>query len=476
MLKILLNESLFEILNEEVIKPTDNSYHDVWYLDDRYAVHNDGGKFHVIDRANGNNYLLNSDSIDEVNDYIKNNLNLDMSIEPSSRQFKKKANIDSNKNAYLKSAAEMGWESGHPFDPDDFSYFKRVCKEDGYNVNEKDFQKYWEYFDECKAKQFADDDDDIDTDLGPWEEMDSKQVEDSDGFMTDYTWYVKDNDDGSETHVMIFGDQDLYNPLNSEPDAEFDSEERAEEWFNNYRGFEDDDDESYLNEAFSPSLPYWLVDYIQENKEVSLKLAKTKHLDLANMEYTKLSKDDIPIQDSHPLLKDETKQLVYLLRDNRKNIVYLPGISPLDTQLYIDPKDNYRSTSISRMSLKRLLNYVVSIGYIDKSKDSNLNISKQKERKDNIKGTISRGEGQYQTEIKEYPKDEYGRKNYDADPIISKIWVNAKNQDKSGYLLNPNKYKNMLDQADLKAETNSCACEVLPSIASSKVSSSSTLS
>ena len=151
-------DDLIETLNEEVvIKPTDNSYHDVWYLDDRYAVHNDGGRFHVIDRANGNNYLLNSDSIDEVNDYIRNTLNLDMSIEPSNRQFKKKAKIDTNKDEYLRAAAKMDWESGHPYDPDDFSYFKRVCREDGYNVTEDDFNKYFEYFDEIRSCYFDDD-------------------------------------------------------------------------------------------------------------------------------------------------------------------------------------------------------------------------------------------------------------------------------------------------------------------------------
>lgn len=265
-----LDENLFEALNEEiVIKPTDNSYHDVWYLDDRYAVHNDGGKFHVIDRANGNNYLLNSDSIDEVNEYIKNTLNLDMSIEPSNRQFKKKANIDINKDKYLRDAAEMDWESGHTFDPDDFSYFKRVCKEDGYNVNEEDFQKYWEYFDECRAKQFADEDNDTSVDLGDWEEMESKQVEDSDGFMTDYTWYVKDNADGSETHVMIFGDQDIYTPMNSEPDAEFDGEDIAREWFNAYNGFAEDDeleesidsDEADLNESIDSDVKDYTIEY-----------------------------------------------------------------------------------------------------------------------------------------------------------------------------------------------------------------------
>lgn len=58
--------------------------------------------------------------------------------------------FDMSKDAYLRDAAELSWESGHPYDPDDFSYFKKVCKEDGYDVTEEDFQKYWDYVEECK--------------------------------------------------------------------------------------------------------------------------------------------------------------------------------------------------------------------------------------------------------------------------------------------------------------------------------------
>ena len=175
--------------------------------------------------------------------------------------------LNMTKDEYLRDAAEMDWESGHPYDPDDFSYFKKVCKEDGYNVNEEDFQKYWEYFDECRANQFADEDDTDDADLGDWEEMESKQVEDSDGFMTDYTWYVKDNEDGSETHVMIFGDQNLYTPMNSEPDAEFDGEEVAREWFDNYKGFAEDLDEDYHKDSFGQSNWYENVDDVMHDYE-----------------------------------------------------------------------------------------------------------------------------------------------------------------------------------------------------------------
>ena len=171
------------------------------------------------------------------------------------------------KQQAIKEMANIDFEVGHTFDPDDFDYFKKVCKEDGWNVTEEDFQKYFEYLDEIRASQIADEDDDSDDDLGGWEEMYSKQVEDSDGFMTDYTWYVKDNANGSETHVMIFGDQDLYTPVNSEPDAEFDSEDAAREWFDNYKGFAEDLDEDYHKDSFGQSNWYENVDDVMHDYE-----------------------------------------------------------------------------------------------------------------------------------------------------------------------------------------------------------------
>ena len=71
-----------------------------------------------------------------------------------------------------------------------------------------------------------------------WTFVDSKTVEDSDGFTTDYSWYRN----SSGHHVMIFGDTELYSPEDTEPDAEFDSEDRAKEWFDTYEGFAEDDD------------------------------------------------------------------------------------------------------------------------------------------------------------------------------------------------------------------------------------------
>ena len=97
--------------------------------------------------------------------------------------------------------------------------------------------------------------------------VDSKSVPDSDGFMTDYTWYVRirctadewyrwlKSRSGYNTHslgdipdeyidgyVFVFGDSDLYAPEDGEYDFECESYEEADEWFDDYHGFEDDEE------------------------------------------------------------------------------------------------------------------------------------------------------------------------------------------------------------------------------------------
>lgn len=65
----------------------------------------------------------------------------------------------------------------------------------------------------------------------------TKSVPDSDGFNTDYTWY--ECADG--THVFVFGDNDIYKPQDGYFDHTCDTEEEAQEWFNSYNGFTDDE-------------------------------------------------------------------------------------------------------------------------------------------------------------------------------------------------------------------------------------------
>ena len=69
--------------------------------------------------------------------------------------------------------------------------------------------------------------------------MDIKHVKDSDGFLTDYTWWY---DAATDQHIFIFGDSELYTPGDTDPDWETDSEETAQEWWDNYVGPYDDED------------------------------------------------------------------------------------------------------------------------------------------------------------------------------------------------------------------------------------------
>ena len=81
---------------------------------------------------------------------------------------------------------------------------------------------------------------------GEWDLIDVKPVKDWDGFYTDYAmWYSESQD----KYIFIFGDSDVYTPENSDWDWECDSEDEANEWFNNYEGFDDDIDSATDIEA-----------------------------------------------------------------------------------------------------------------------------------------------------------------------------------------------------------------------------------
>lgn len=54
-------------------------------------------------------------------------------------------------------------------------------------------------------------------------------------------WYDYEN----EKYLFIFGDSDVYTPENSDQDWECDTYDEAVEWWNDYEGFEDEDDIDY---------------------------------------------------------------------------------------------------------------------------------------------------------------------------------------------------------------------------------------
>ena len=77
-------------------------------------------------------------------------------------------------------------------------------------------------------------------------EVDSKEVFDSDNFITDYTWYTN-----GDKHIFMFGDKDITEPDEDYADWECDSEEEAQEWFDDYDEHEDSE---------------WLADYDKEDE------------------------------------------------------------------------------------------------------------------------------------------------------------------------------------------------------------------
>lgn len=94
---------------------------------------------------------------------------------------------------------------------------------------------------------YADDDliDDYD-DEASFTEIACKQVQDSDGFMTEYTMY---RDIESGEYVFVFGDRDIYHPEDGNFDWSCDTEEEAWEWFDSYGSEDSDDyDEDYYDE------------------------------------------------------------------------------------------------------------------------------------------------------------------------------------------------------------------------------------
>ena len=96
-------------------------------------------------------------------------------------------------------------------------------------------------------------------DEGRYIEEDYKQVYDNNGFLTDYTMYF---DTLENRYVCVFGDNDIYRPEDGDFDWEGESEEEAREWFDNYRGFDEEDDE--MDESLNPEV---LKKNVQELKQ-----------------------------------------------------------------------------------------------------------------------------------------------------------------------------------------------------------------
>lgn len=76
-----------------------------------------------------------------------------------------------------------------------------------------------------------------DNDPSQWLFVKQKSVMDSDGFMTEYTWYTN-----GDKHIFMFGDADIYEPDEDYADWVAETEQEASDWFDSYKGFEDSEE------------------------------------------------------------------------------------------------------------------------------------------------------------------------------------------------------------------------------------------
>lgn len=291
-----------------------------------------------------------------------------------------------------------------------------------------------------------------------WKFVKSKEVTDSDGFKTEYSWYTN-----GTKHIFMFGDSDLYEPDEAYADWECETHASAQEWFDNYNGFDEDDEEDdiddlyecsssktafdvidkglknhyrpeSLNEDFN-NLPQWLIDYLGKNTRLKQELTK-RGIDLQNATYIKAP---LPRSNRDPVLRDPTRLNIFKIVDfGGRDHIYIYGVT--DPEIRVSPWD-WRSAS--NISMKKLLEYTEEYGYIDLNDARNSNKDLRKERAD-LKHSLTnvRGKGQYPVSRNIY--------NDNSEVIGSEIkWITARGEDKSGYKLNPSKYVDMLNDVGL---------------------------
>lgn len=104
--------------------------------------------------------------------------------------------------------------------------FQTVLGSIGFKDFEITSEKYDDWDDPDPEDNWSDEEEEFE-----YEFMSRKSVTDSDGYITEYTWYR----DSDGRHVFVFGDSDLYHPEDGNFDYECDSYEEAREWFESYQ-------------------------------------------------------------------------------------------------------------------------------------------------------------------------------------------------------------------------------------------------
>lgn len=216
----------------------------------------------------------------------------------------------------------------------------------------------------------------------------------------------------------------------------------------------DDDEESYesrncsLTEAYN-NLPSWFTNFLDnhvDGKAVK-RVLSSRGIDLANATYIK---GDMPRSNRDPVLKDESRLAIFRLNDGRGEIIYIKGVNNPYLRVNNAGRYGWEYKYANELPMKTILEMTTEYGYIDTNDSRNTNREVRRERAALKRAAgPERGKGQHPVERTIYSTDEYGRKDYN-NPLGTEIeWVMTKNQDKSGYPLDPEKYKRMLDNVGL---------------------------
>lgn len=169
-----------------------------------------------------------------------------------------KAEMDKVNPKSVKSTKDAAFQNDKRLSPTSERYkgYLIVLDRGGYGYNVYDKNRELEdagYPSREAAKKFIDElvseagdkiessvDIDEETEDPKWICLDIKHVRDSDGMLTDYALYTTKDED---KYICMFGDADVYAPDEMYADAEFDTEDEALEWFENYIGPGDEEDE-----------------------------------------------------------------------------------------------------------------------------------------------------------------------------------------------------------------------------------------
>ena len=95
-----------------------------------------------------------------------------------------------------------------------------------------------------------------------WDMLESKSIRDTGGFLTEYTLYEYTGDPADvndDKYICMYGDRDLYPPDETFADFATSNEDEAYEWFENYIGPGDEEDDDIYSAIDTSDKPFVVI-------------------------------------------------------------------------------------------------------------------------------------------------------------------------------------------------------------------------